>query len=243
VTFFASSYILGAGFMDILEAADGVRAIDAAFETPPGPDEHVYDPIAFLDGDEESKVAPPDVEGVPIEDMDGAFGAVALYLVLAERIDPVAALAAVDGWGGDHFVAYQDGDRTCAAMRFVGEDDATSSAIEAALTDWAAAMPAAADVTIDVDSDQIDVVSCDPGAAADLLPDGGRSQETISLLAIRSELASQVLGGGGNTDQARCFSRGLIANLDYELLIASESTPEQQAEIQMVAAEQGAACR
>ena len=243
VAFFASDYILGAGFMDVLEAADGVAAIDAAFETPPGSEEQVLDPISFLVGDEATEVDPPDVDGEVVEDLDGEFGAVTWFLMLAERTDPVAALAAVDGWGGDQFRVYRDGDRTCAALRFVGEDEDAAATMEAALTSWAGAMPDEADVTVERDGDQVDVVTCDPGTDAELLEGEGRSRETIALLAIRSTIAADVLAGGGTNSQARCFSRGIIANLDYEALTTSEPTAAQQAEIEEVALAQGAACR
>jgi hypothetical protein len=243
VTFFASPYILGPGFMDILEGAKGPQGITAAFRDPPGPEEHVSDPLSYLDRDEESDVRAPEVEGEPIEDLEGDFGAVSWYLMLAERIDPVTALAAVDGWGGDELVAYRDGARTCAAIRFVGEDRTATSTMAAAITTWADAMPDAADVSVDAGAEVIDVTTCDPGVEAELLEGEGRSQETIGLLAVRSELVSQILEAGADTDQARCFSRGLIANLGYDILVSTEPSPEQKAEIQRVAIEQGAACR
>ena len=100
IAFFASDYILGAGFIAILEAADGTSAIDEAFRSPPGPDEHVFDPLSYLEHDEPTAVDLPSVTGEAIPDMEGDFGAVSWFLMLAERTDPVAALAAVDGWGG-----------------------------------------------------------------------------------------------------------------------------------------------
>ena len=202
VTFFASSYILGAGFIDILEAAEGTAAIDAAFDEPPGPEEHVFDPISFLQRDQESEVEPPDVDGEAIEDLDGDFGAVSWFLMLAERIDPIVALTAADGWGGDAYRAYTDGDRTCLALRFVGETPGAAITMEAALTDWAAAMPAESDVTVTLEGDTVDVVSCDPGVDAELLDEAGRSQETISLLATRSAIAADVLEAGATNAHA-----------------------------------------
>ena len=243
VTFFASDYILGAGFMDVLEAADGVDAIDDAFESPPGPDEHVLDPIAYLEGDEASDVEAPEVDGEAIEDLEGEFGAVTWFLMLAERTDPVAALAAVDGWGGDHYVAYDDGERTCVSVRFVGEDEDATATMADALDTWAAEMPAEANVSVTADDDAVEVVTCDPGPSATLLEDGGRSQDTITLLAIRSELASQVLEAGATEEQARCFSRGILSDLGYDLMLTPDPTPEQQEQIQEAAAARGLACR
>jgi hypothetical protein len=243
VTFFASDYILGAGFMSVLEAADGTQAIDDAFRSPPGPEEHVFDPLSYLEGDEPTEVEPPDVDGEPIEDMEGDFGAVALFLTLAERTDPIAALAAVDGWGGDAYRAYSDGDRTCVKLLFVGERDAATTAMETVMTSWAAAMPAEASATVEVTRDGVELVTCDPGPEADILEGDGRTGQTISLLATRASLATEVLSGGGTNEQARCFSTGLIAKLDYEILVADEVTDEQQQQIQQAAMELGAACR
>lgn len=243
VTFFASDYILGAGFMSVLEAADGTAAIDDAFRSPPGPEEHVFDPLSYLDHDDPATVDLPDVDGEPIADMDGDFGAVSWFLMLAERTDPVAALAAVDGWGGDAYRAYIDGGRTCVALRFVGEDTAAATAMEAVLSTWATAMPGEADPVVELAGDVVNLVTCDPGPEADLLDGTGRSQEAISLVATRSTLATSVLSGGGTTDQARCFSRGLIANLDYALLVSDEATAAQQQQVEQVALEQSTRCR
>jgi hypothetical protein len=152
-------------------------------------------------------------------------------------------LAAVDGWGGDSYRAYTDDDRTCVALRFLGEDDAAASAMHAVVTSWVAAMPATADASVELTGDVVDLVTCDPGPDADLLEGTGRSQETISLLATRSALAAEVLDGGGTNEQARCFSRGLIANLGYEILVASEATAEQQQQIQQVATDEAIRCQ
>jgi hypothetical protein len=242
IAFFASDYILGAGFITVLEAEGGDSAVDDAFRSPPGPDEHVLDPLAYLDGDQPEDADPPDVEGEPIEDLDGDFGAVSWFLMLAERTDPVAALAAVDGWGGDAFRGYTDGDRTCVALRFIGEDADAARRMEAAVAQWVAAMPAEADAEVERDADVVDLVTCDPGADADVVAGDGRSQGAITLPAIRAVLVSQVLDGGGTTDQARCFARGVITNLDYEIMTTAEPTAEQEEQIQATALEQAVAC-
>lgn len=243
VTFFASDYILGAGFMAVLEAADGTSAIDDAFRSPPDPEEHVFDPISYLAHDEPAKVDLPSIDGEAIEDMDGDFGAVSWFLMLAERIDPVVALAAVDGWDGDAYRAYRDDDRTCVALRFVAETGAAATAMEAAVSSWAAAMPAEADAAVALTGEVVNLTTCDPGTDADVVAGEGRSQETISLVATRATLAAEVLSGGATNDQARCFSRGLIAALDYEVLVADEATEEQQMQVEQIAADVVSRCR
>jgi hypothetical protein len=243
VTFFASSYILGDGFMAVLEADGGDEAIDEAFEAPPGPEEHVVDPLAYLGGDEPADVDLPSVDGEAIEDLEGEFGAVSWFLMLSERIDPVDALAAVDGWGGDGFRAYDDDGRTCAVLRFVGETRPATERMAAALDEWAAAMPGEADARVHRAAERVDAVTCDPGPDADAIEGKGRSQETIAVIAVRSELASQVLRGGGTDDQARCFSRGILSSIEPDLLLTTEPTPAQLAELQRLAQQQVVACR
>jgi hypothetical protein len=93
-------------------------------------------------------------------------------------------------------------------------------------------MPAEADAVVELSDDVVDLVTCDPGPDADLLDGEGRSRDTISVIAARSTLAGGVLTSGGTNEQARCFSRGFIASLDYELIIADDATPEQQGEIE-----------
>ena len=243
VTFFAADYILGSGFLSILEAADGTSAIDDAFRSPPGPEEHVFDPLSYLEDDEPSDVDLPSVNGEAIEDMDGDFGAVSWFLMLAEQIDPVEALAAVDGWGGDAYRAYTDDDRTCVALRFVGETEGAATTMETSLAEWAAAMPAEAGAIVARTGDVVNVATCDPGPAADVLEGNGRSRETISLVATRTTLATQVLASGGTNDQARCFSSGLLASLGYDLIVDDEPTAAQEEQIQQLATDQAAACR
>ena len=174
-------------------------------------------------------VEPPDVDGEPIEDLDGDFGAVSWYLMLAERTDPVAALAAVDGWGGDQFVAYRDGDRTCAALRFVGEDEAAATTMEAALDDWAAAMPAEADAHGHPEGDAVDVVTCDPGVGRE--GPGGRWPLAGDDLAARDPLRARGAGPRGGAARASrpAASRGGSSpTLDYEILMLERSPPPPQ---------------
>ncbi len=243
VTFFSSDYILGAGFIDVVEAHDGDDGIDRAFRVPPGPEEHVFDPLSFLQADTEESVDPPEIDGEAIADMEGDFGVTSWYLFLAERTDPVAALTAVEGWASDAFRGYVRDDVTCAALRFVGEDRAAAAVMATRLEQWAASMPEAAQATVVHDGRTVDLDSCDPGTEADLVEDNGRSQETIILPAVRSQLASQVLNDGGNAAQARCFSSGVVAGLPYELLVSDASSPEQQRQIQRLAARFAASCR
>ena len=243
VTFFASSYILGAGFVGVLEADDGEDAIDDAFDDPPGPDEHVLDPLAYLSDDEQEAVDAPAVDGTPIEDLDGDFGAVSLFLVLAERIDPVRAFQAALGWGGDDFVAFTSGSQTCAALRFRGENRDTAREIAGALDDWAAAMPKAAKASVEHEGDLVDVLTCDPGVKADLVEGKGRSSRAMAVPATRTQLITSVLASQATLRQARCFADGVIDNVPFDLIASQELNASQNQQVQQVIAQQVARCR
>ena len=244
VTYFASDYILGDDFVSILVATDDNDAVDDAFRSPPGPEEHLVNPFSYLDEDGRTEVELPGVDGEPIEDVDGELGSITWLLMLAERTDPVAALTAVDGWGGDSFRAYLEDERTCVAARFVGEDADATTSMEEALTTWVAAMPAEADAAVERNGEMVELVTCDPGPDADVLDGDGRSRDVISLVSLRSSLAIDALGGGdATTDQAGCFSQGFIANLPYELIISDELTAEQQEQVAQVGNDQVERCR
>ena len=129
---FGAPYALGPPFLDVLEGEGGIHSIDGAFARPPKTEEQVFDPLAFLAGDEPDDVDIPDV-GDDVEVTDsGGFGALGWFLVLAERTDAAAALAAVDGWGGDSYATYDQDGRVCARLDFVGDtaEDTEQMAVE-----------------------------------------------------------------------------------------------------------------
>jgi len=71
-----------------------------------------------------------------------AFGALQWLLVLAERLPAADALTAVDGWGSDAFVAYEHDGAGLREGRFEGQRPSDTDEMDAALTRWAAGMPA-----------------------------------------------------------------------------------------------------
>jgi hypothetical protein len=245
LTFFAADYILGPFFVDMLLADGGNAAVDRAFADPPGPEEHALNPLSYLDEDLARPVEVPEhADGeTPIEGLDGEFGATAWFLMLAERVDPVAALRAVDGWGGDAFVALDRGGVTCVRARFAGEDTDGAAVMATSLAEWAERMPAAAQVSVHHESDLIDVETCDPGAEADVLEAEGRSSAALAVPAVRVQFALSVLEGGGTVDQASCFADGVMPLVTFEQLTADELPAEDQQALQLAAAEVATRCR
>lgn len=216
VSLFEAPYVLGEGLMETLLADGGSGRIDEAFGDPPTNEEHLLDPLTFLDDEPAADVPTPVLEAGDTELDSGDFGAISWYLMLAERLDPRQALAAVDGWGGDSYVVYDSGSRTCVRSAFRGDDETQAVEMEAALYAWMAKAPKDPN-TVSRDVDTVTLDSCDRGSAASSgvnnLPD-----QALLLPFVRASIAAQVLTGGGTSEVARCVSQTVIDNLSDEAI-------------------------
>ena len=214
---FATPYILGDTFVHLLDTVEHAK-IDEAFLDPPTTEEHLLDPFTYLDGDQARAVATPGTDGFEVLE-EGDFGAAALLVVLAERIDLRQALAAVTGWGGDAYAVFERDGRMCARVRVSGDTPGDSDQLDAALRDWAAGAPsgtASATRTGDI----AELESCDPGERA--TPGSGRSLDALLLAGARSEIAVQALDDGFERSEARCFAGALVSELDPAEIRAGE---------------------
>src|SRR5207245_1726987 len=144
VAFFAAPYALGDQFVDAIDQVRGGSGVDAAFRSPPHSEKPLLDPFVYPAGDKLVKVSRPKLAAGEKTIDKGDFGAVAWYLVLASRIDSRRALTAVDGWGGDSYVAFTRAGRTCVRVDTAGTDQAATAVLAGAMSDWAKAMPAGA---------------------------------------------------------------------------------------------------
>jgi hypothetical protein len=146
----------------------GNARVDQAFEDPPATTEQVLDPRAYLAGDERLPV-----RGRTAEMPKGTFenqtslGALNLYLVLAAGIDPVAALDAATGWGGESALAYTDADgRQCVDLAVIGDTDEDTAEIGEAFADWAeSGLAAHASASLRRDGAQV-LTACEMGPGA-----------------------------------------------------------------------------
>ncbi|MEO7836387.1 MAG: hypothetical protein ABIS21_01950, partial [Acidimicrobiales bacterium] len=68
---------------------------------------------------------------------DGEIGALFLILLLRGELDDDVALDAAQGWGGDRYVAWRDGEKTCVRMSFVMDRPKDTAELTDALRDWA----------------------------------------------------------------------------------------------------------
>jgi hypothetical protein len=167
------------------------------------------------------------------EEVDtGQVGAFGLYLVLAQRIDQKRSLTVATRWGGDTYLEYRVGGRTCVRTSFVGRDSPALNGIHGALDDWAAAGPAGSASVKEVGGAVL-LESCDDGAGG--VVNGPTVDALLGLPTARAQVAESVLKGGADSRFARCFSEGVVGLLTVDQLSASELDPASTARLQSLA--------
>ena len=204
---YEAPYDLGPIMLDAVLADRQEAGINELFRDPPTSDSAYLTPSTLLDDTKLSTIATPKLRaGETRSGRADSFGAFALYQVLASRIDPATALAAADGWGGDAMITFTKGGTTCLRSNFVGRDRAKTAAIGAALSQWAAAMPAgSANVE---DGTGIVLTACDPGAAGTEAPN--RALAALVLAVTRDGLFLEVVKQGAPVRVAVCTSDTLV---------------------------------
>jgi hypothetical protein len=209
-------YDLGPIMLGSVLADKKEAGIDALFRHPPTSDSAYLTPSTLLDGSKFETLPTPKLRaGERRSGSPDSFGAFALYLVLASRIDPATALTAADGWGGDAMITFKRDDTTCLRSAFVGRDAKRTKAIGSALADWAAAMPPdAAEVE---QGKQITLTACDPGAAGTEAPN--RALQALILAVTRDGLFLEVLKQGAPVKAALCSSDTLVRDPAFAPLL------------------------
>ena len=132
----------GPALVDAVFTDGGQRALDGAFTDPPTTAAQVLFPDRYLDRRAAVTVPAPVADGQVFD--EGVFGADHLLYLLG---DSPTASAAIQGWAGDHYVAWHDGDRGCVRVAFVGNTARGTAELADALDLWSAGNPDAASVT------------------------------------------------------------------------------------------------
>ena len=149
-------YLGGPPFVSALVRHGGDAEVDAALRDPPTTTEQILYPEIYLAGDDPISVPPPPAGGAIIE--DGTYGQWVLYLTLADVLDGDAASQAADGWGGDSYVAWDEGpSRTCVRMAFAMDTPNDLRELDDAWRQWARAH---GDATVDTTADTVTVTAC-----------------------------------------------------------------------------------
>jgi hypothetical protein len=148
-------YLAGPLFVGALLEEGGEARIDEAYRDPPTTSEEIQDPAVYLRGEDPIDVAPPPAGGEIIN--EGTYGQWALILTLQELLDADAAALAADGWGGDSYVAWDEGDRTCVRMAYAMDTPADLNELDAAWRQW---VEVHGDATVVTTADLVTVTAC-----------------------------------------------------------------------------------
>jgi len=231
----AIPYAIGRPYVGMVEATGGTandtKALDDLMRNLPDDTSRLFTPG---DDAERRKVEPPKLgTGEPLQsDSVGAYG---LYIQLAERIDPLVAIDAVDGWRGDAFVAAQDApspgaeEKICVAANFEMATEKDGKELRDSLELWKAAMPAEAAITIGGEAATATMRSCDPGTATK--SDDRSSLEALGYPGGRLDIATALLLDGDDPSVANCIADQAVRKLTIEELQADELSGARQTEI------------
>jgi hypothetical protein len=127
----------GEAFVKSLVDSGGEPAVDAALQDPPHTSEQVVHPDKYKANEPRVEVPAPPADGAVVE--SGVVGQVAIDALLNDSVDAGTASRAADGWGGDWFVAWKDGARSCVRATFVMETPNDQRQLSTAFKQWAKA--------------------------------------------------------------------------------------------------------
>lgn len=119
-TSLAAPYIYGTLFVNALRRSGGWGAVDEAWDTSPTTTEQILHVAKWRAHEPALNVPAPTFAtlgpgwNVADEDSEGELGA---RIAFEEWLDPAAAAAAADGWGGDRGVLVTEGPRSAFAWR------------------------------------------------------------------------------------------------------------------------------
>jgi hypothetical protein len=149
-------YIGGLHFVDELRRTGGNKALNAAFRNPPTTSEQILRPDHFLSHDVPALVTKPTPQGPAVG--RGVFGVLNLGLLLSTSLDGPALRSALDGWDGDHFVAWTEpAGGTCLAVNVANDSPAAAAKLADAFHQWLDHNPAG---TVAVNGDTVTMQRC-----------------------------------------------------------------------------------
>jgi hypothetical protein len=223
-------YLLGQPLAVMLANRGGNDAVDRGFRNPPKTEEHLFDPASYLaeEGSQDVGLDLAKADHSHVFD-DGSFGSPAWYLMLVERIDPKVAFDAVLGWDGDAYAAFERDDRTCMRAAFAGDSADDEAEMDAALTQWVAAMPGGEASAIEIDGHP-GLEACDPGPDVDMQLTG-RAERALFVPSLWGYLVADA-ATRLEADGARCYARGVLKGLTFEQITDVEGTAFQGEDFQ-----------
>ncbi|KRB77194.1 hypothetical protein ASE01_10645 [Nocardioides sp. Root190] len=232
-TLLGSRYVFGTGLIGLTLELDGKDAVNGLFTSPPTSEEGLVDPwIAAADRQAAWPVDQPEVPEGAKKLESGTFGAPSLLFMLAERISPKTALVATDGWGGDHYVAYEQDDRSCVRLDWVGDSRRDVTELTAALRTWVARGPAGS-ASVTSEGRGLRLQSCEPDAKA--RPGTGGSEAALQLVALRAQFAQELLRTETPKEFTRCYADNVVGELSIDQLTSEKTSPALQRRLEQLA--------
>ena len=133
-------YVVGPQFTQAIVDRSGQARLDAAFKSPPTTTAQVIHPDLFLAGRGPAAVDFPTADGKEID--KGVLGELGLDLLLERltsrgRVSRADAQTIAAGWGGDRYIAWDQGSESCVRTRFLMSSDRATRALLAALRSFA----------------------------------------------------------------------------------------------------------
>lgn len=138
---FGFPFTAGLRLANALVDAGGQGRLDAALQAPPITTEQVLRPEKYSAGEGPAGVPAPAADGPVVR--QGALGQLLLSLMFAEALEAGYAEAAADGWGGDRYVAWENGGQTCVRVSVAMDNPTESAEFSEGLADWASEHPGA----------------------------------------------------------------------------------------------------
>lgn len=138
---FGFPFTAGLRIANALAEAGGQTRLNAALSAPPSTTEQVLRPEKFMAGEAPRAVGTPPADG-PVT-AEGSLGQLNLSLMLAEVLEGGYAEAAADGWGGDRYVAWEQGGQTCVRLVVDMDNAEENGELAEGLADWASDTPGA----------------------------------------------------------------------------------------------------
>ena len=131
----SAPYQLGPIFMEAMFRDGGNDQLNKALKNPPVTSEQLLYPELYLSNEPAIAVAKPPADGKVID--AGMFSQVGLVVVLQGAMAPEVAFQAADGWGGDQYVVWEAGDKSCIRFDMVMDTPRDQRELNAGLRTWA----------------------------------------------------------------------------------------------------------
>ena len=131
----AFPYIFGPPFAGRVGGDGGQARIDEAFRSPPLTSEHILHPEKFLRGEGPVPVTEPAADGEVFD--RGVIGEFGLVLIMGEDVSSTDLRKAINGWGGDRYVAWEADGRVCVRATIAMDTERDNDELRAVLRKWA----------------------------------------------------------------------------------------------------------